>query len=206
MHGLYVYGTQFDVSLKNETATKAVFLAHEWFVNERVDIALLKLQDNEAPFSNSLDVLNREVRFQEKISVLSLQNGMGGVLDFASQEASIFMIDSNTSLCRAQYYAEDGLSGSAVVTEVEKDGHVKVIGVHVLAHDATVKADPIERASKKSKSADFDSVSSHSETTANNIHGHIAYCMICVAYKVPGLLDIIQNDNPIVPQMNVFLK
>ena len=170
-----------DRDLKNEIATKTVFLAHEWFEKERVDIALLRLQDLEAPFSNSLDVLSREVRYQEKISVLSLQNGMGGVLDFASQPSSIYMIDSNTALCRAQYYAEDGLSGSAVVTEVEKDGNVKVIGVHVLAHDATVEADPIERASKKSKSADFESVSSHSETTAKNIHGHIAYCMICVA-------------------------
>ena len=67
----------------------------------------------------------------DKVSVLSLQLGFGGGLDFAKQDSKIFMLDSNTTLCRAQYYAKDGLSGSGVVTEV-RGGEVKVIGVHYM--------------------------------------------------------------------------
>ena len=76
------------------------------------------------------DVLARDVRRQEKVTVLSLQSGMGGADDFATQPATIYMFDTNTTLCRAQYYAEVGLSGSGVITEIEADGKVKVIGVH----------------------------------------------------------------------------
>jgi len=140
------------------------------------------------------DVLARDVRRQEKVTVLSLQRGMGGADDFATQPATIYMFDTNTTLCRAQYYAADGLSGSGVITEVEGDGNVRVIGVHVLTHDATDPPMPIERASKKSKSADFESVSSNSSTHAKNIHGHIAYCMICIASKVNGLVKLIQDS------------
>ncbi len=158
---------------------------------------MLQLADTEEPFPYFLDVVSRDIRYKENISVLSLQNGMGGVLDFSCQSSSIFMFDSDTTLCRAQYYAADGLSGSAVITEVESDGKVKVVGVHVATRDATEKVEPIERVSKKSKAADFESVSSSSRSLSKNIHGHIAYCMICIASKVDGLLGIIQGDVPV---------
>ena len=43
------------------------------------------------------------------------------------------MIDTNTTLCRAQYYAEDGLAGSGVITEIEADGKVK-LSSHIWPH------------------------------------------------------------------------
>lgn len=190
LHGGFAINTKFKESSTNK---KMVLLA-QWFEKENVDMALLQLEDDEVSFPKFLEILTREVVYQEKISVVSLQNGMGGALDFAAQRSSIFMFDSKTTLCRAQYYAADGLSGSGVITEVEGDGNVRVIGVHVLTHDATDPPMPIERASKKSKSADFESVSSSSSTHAKNIHGHIAYCMICIASKVNGLVKLIQDS------------
>jgi hypothetical protein len=194
LHGSFQNGDKFDVSTTKSSTKKKLSVVHQWFESEKVDIALLQLDGDGEEFPTFLDVLARDVRRQEKVTVLSLQSGMGGADDFATQPATIYMFDTNTTLCRAQYYAEDGLSGSGVITEIEADGKVKVIGVHVLAHDSTEPGKPIERATKKSKAADFESVSSNSDSMSRNIHGHTAYCMICVASKVPELMEIIQKS------------
>ena len=164
----------------------------QWFQGGKVDIAILRLNAGESVFSEWLDVIRLPICIQQDISVLSLVVGLGGQLDFASQNSTIYMIDSDTCLCRAQYYAEDGSSGSAIVAHVLPGSTVGVVGVHSASHDSTVAAPAIKK--QKTGAADADSVKSSHDSLSQSIHGHSAFSLICIANKTQGVLDLIDAD------------
>jgi hypothetical protein len=97
---------------------------------DRVDIALLRLDDGQPPFECWLDIMTRPPGQLEDIRVLSLQHGVAGGLGLSVQGTSIYMFDSGTTLCRAQYFADFGLSGCGVILKYQSDGSALVVGVH----------------------------------------------------------------------------
>jgi len=191
LHGTVQNGTPFNITnILSEARSGAVF--NQWFeVNVR-DIALIKLNDDQQPFQHFLNILERPVKQNEKIMVVSMIPNLLGVLKFASQDSKVFMIE-DTTLCRAQYYAIDGFSGCGAITEVQPNGEVLVVGVHVASHDNTEEPPPIKKL-KGSKAADHESVSSSSNSLSKSIHGHTAYSLICIANLVPELMTEISND------------
>ena len=191
LHGMEV-GTEFDItSLSGIQSNGAAAVAS--YEENKVDIALLRLKDGQTPFQHWLPVATRRIEIQERVSVVSLQPGLAGGFGFASQPTTIFMFDPHTALCRAQYYAMDGLSGSGIITAPNPaDGCVYVVGVHVASHDSTDAPPPIKK--KKGGAADADSVSRSSDSLASAIHGHSSYCLICVANMVPEIMEAISQD------------
>jgi hypothetical protein len=191
LHGMEV-GTEFEITSSSGTVLNGAAFIVSYECN-KVDIALLRLKEGQATFQHWLPVATRRINMQECVSVVSLQPGLSGGFGFASQPTTIFMFDPETTLCRAQYYAMDGLSGAGIITAPNSaDGSVVVVGVHVASHDNTEQPPPIKK--KKGGTADADSVSLSSDSLANAIHGHSAYCLICVANMVPEIMDAIYQD------------
>ena len=192
LHGQCDNGVEFEIkSLSDIVRVGKVDVV--CFEENKVDMALLRLQDGQPQFEHWLDVMNRPLQIQERVSVLSLQRGLLGSLGFSSQATTIFMFDPDTTLCRAQYYAMDGLSGSGVITESQSDGLVRVVGVHVASHDDTDSPPPIKK--NKEEVVDAGSVSASSDSLARQLHGHSSYCLICVANLVPEIMLQISSDN-----------
>ena len=191
LHGMEV-GTDFDItSLSGTQSSGAVAVAS--YEDNKVDIALLRLKDGQTPFQHWLPVATRPIEIEERVSVVSLQPGLAGGFGFASQPTRIYMVDHDTALCRAQYYAMDGLSGSGIITAPNPaDGRVYVVGVHVASHDSTEAPPPIKK--KKGGVADAESLSRSSDALARAIHGHSSYCFICVANMVPEIMEAISQD------------
>lgn len=93
-----------------------------------------------------------------------------------------------TSLVRASYHSDDGMSGARVIVAVE-DGSFHVLGVHVGRGDQTISPPPIKKL--KSGAASEESVTENSSVTSSNIHGHSWYTLICAASRVAGLIELI---------------
>jgi hypothetical protein len=191
LHGMDV-GTEFEMtSLSGEVSSGvAVIVSYE---ENKVDIALIRLKEGQHLFQHWLRVATRRIEIQEQVSVVSLQPGLAGGIGFASQPTTIFMFDPNTALCRAQYYTMDGLSGSGVVAASNPaDGSVVVVGVHVAASHDT----PCPINGTKGETADTDTLSQNSDSSANAIHhGSMSYSTICVANMVPEIMDAITQDS-----------
>ena len=45
----------------------------------------------------------------------------------------------------------------------------------------------------KSSAADADSFSEALSSLSQSIHGHTAYCLVCVASRVQGLIDFVRD-------------
>jgi hypothetical protein len=194
LHGSFGELTPFTITAL-ESEARTGYVLRQWYEPSKVDITLIKLNVEQVPFTNWLGVLSRPLRIDEEIAVVSLQTGLSGGLDFAFQRTRVYMLDSNTALCRAQYYAMDGLSGAGAITGVQRNGEVVVIGVHVASHDDSEKPPAIKRSRQGAKTADFESVSSTTDSLAKSVHGHTAYCLICIANMVEELMATIANDH-----------
>ena len=202
LHGEFEVGNNFNIRVGEMTSivdaipqsVKVCKLEYQWFENGRKDIALLRLKDEEIDFEKYLGIDTREVRVKDSVNAVSLLLGSGGNYDYACQGTEVFMIDSGTALCRAKYYAEDGMSGSAIVTQLNSDGNVLIVGVHSASHDATKKAPDIKINNKKQKTADSDSISASLDSLGKNIHDHTSYSLVCIANKVPELMQTINDD------------
>ena len=169
------------------------------FELRKVDVALVRLIDGEALFQHWIQILDRAPDVLEKAVVAYLR---GRILeddappyDFDAQSTQIFGVESATTLCRAQYYTTDGMSGCPVLSDILPDGSRRLIGVHVASDDATEVVCRI----KKRKNGDIDavSVSSGSSTHSRNIHGRTAYSMICIVQNVPQIVELIRQDIPV---------
>ena len=191
LHGQCEIGTGFEI-ISDNSPDRACTVSVVRFEANKVDMALLRLVEGEPPFEHWLGMMTRPPEYQEEVSVLSLQPGLAGGMGFSSQSSKIFMFDPTTALCRAQYFASDGLSGSGVITGVQPNGSVLVVGVHVASHDDTDEPPAIKK--KKGGVADADSVSRSSDSSASSIHGHSSYCIICIASLVPEIMDTISRD------------
>ena len=192
LHGSFVVGDSFDIVSIDKKKRKAKVVGI-WFEKNVVDVALLQLNPKSSRFDVWLDIFRRDVRLKERITVLSIEDGMNGGYGFACQDASIYMFDPNTKLCRSQYYSADGHSGCAVVTKIDSHGKFHVIGVHVSSHDSTVAVPPMKKA-KGEKYVDYISLTNSNDAHSRNIHGHSAYSLICLANTVPSLLRVVDDD------------
>ena len=169
MHGVLEVGIPLEITSTSGT-TRIGVVSRVYFEANRMDIALIRLDDGQPPFEHWLGVMTRPPINLEPIVVLSLQEGLAGGLDFASQPSTIFMFDSKTTLCRAQYYAMNGLSGCGIVTGGQPDGSMSVIGVHVAAHDATES--PPSITTNGNGEVEARSVSDSNDSLASQLHGH----------------------------------
>lgn len=155
-----------------------------YFEEKKFDIALIQLSEDSPPFEHCLAVAREAVGLQQPISVLSCRKGTNGGYGLSAQQSTIVMFDPRSALGRAQYFASDGMSGCGVITTPLRDGSFAVIGVHVAAHDDTDPSPPI----KKTKGGG-GSVSDNSSSRDRQIHGHTSYCLFCLAYLVPDILE-----------------
>jgi hypothetical protein len=193
LHGSFGEHTPFTITAL-ESEARTGYVLKQWYEPSKVDIALIKLNTEQVPFTNWLGVLSRPLHYQEKIAVVSLQNSDFG-LGFACQPSVIYMFNPYSTLGRAQYYAMDGLSGAGAITGVQSNGEIVVIGVHVASHDDSEKPPAIKRSRQGAKTADFEIVSSTTDSLAKSVHGHTAYCLICIANMVEELMATIANDH-----------
>ena len=165
LHGSFDIGSPFTIIHFNDEKRNG-FVFKVWFEALKEDIALIKLADDEIPFVQWLKVINRSPHMQESISILSIVSSLVGRPSFSAQKASVFCLDTGTSLCRAQYYAKDGLSGCGAIAEIQPNGELMVLGVHVATHDNTKKLLAIKKV-KNSESAETESVSLSHESLSN---------------------------------------
>lgn len=191
LHGSYDVGAPFTIKFITGEVKHGT-LYKQWYEADERDISLIKLNKKQSPFQHWLRVLERPIEINEKIGVLSLMPNLKNKLKFAYQETKIFLIE-DTTLCRSQYYAMDGLSGCGAITEVQPDGEVMVVGVHVASHNNTEKPPPVKKV-KKSTAADAKSVSASVSSLSGSMHGHSSYCLICIANLVPELMTEIAKD------------
>ena len=197
LHGAFEVGSPFIVVSKfGIERIGAVIITV--FESRKVDIALVRLIDGEPPFNRWLGVLNRPPQLLETAAVAYLRDRTldddTSPYDFDAQSTQIFAVESASTLCRAQYYTTDGMSGCPVVSEILDDGSCRLIGVHVASDDSTEEVPPVRK--RKCGQVDADSVSDSSSSHSRNIHGHTAYAMICLAHKVPEIVSLILEDTP----------
>lgn len=122
--------------------------------------------------------------------------GVAGIMTFYAQASSIFGYDEGTTFGRAQYFAIDGFSGCAAITEVV-DGEVKVVGLHSGALDNRKDVPAItfvKLEGMKSSNADAQSQVSSISSQSRNFHGRSVCCFICIVNKIPELMEEITND------------
>ena len=197
LHGAFEVGSPFIVVSKTgfERIGAVIITVFE---SRKVDIALVRLIDGEPLFNRWLGVLNRPPQLLEIAVVAYLRDRTldndTPPYDFDAQSTKIFGVESASTLCRAQYYTTDGMSGCPVVSEILDDGSCRLIGVHVASDDSTEEVPPVRK--RKCGQVDADSVSDSLSSHSRNIHGHSAYAMICVAHKVPDIVSLIQEDTP----------
>ena len=130
LHNKIQVGTKLTIT-NQAFGCKSGVVFKQWFQELVMDIALIKLDDDQGVFPYFLNIYEQQIQNLEKISVVSLQPDSKGVLSFANEATQVFMVESSTTLCRASYYAIDGLSGCAAITKVQPNGEVMVIGVHI---------------------------------------------------------------------------
>jgi hypothetical protein len=195
LHGAFEVGSPFIIVSKSGVERNgAVFITV--FESRKVDIALVRLIDGEPLFQRWLGVLDRPPKVFETAAVAYLRDCTVDddtpPYDFDAQSMQIFGVGSASTLCRAQYYTTDGMSGCPVVSEIQRDGSCRLIGVHVASDDSTEEAPPVKKS--KSGQVDADSVSECSSSHSRHIHGHTAYARICVAHRVPEIVSAILVD------------
>jgi len=199
LHGAFEVGSPFIVVSKTGIERIGAVIINV-FESRKVDIALVRLIDGETLFNRWLGVLNRPPKLLETAVVAYLRDRTlyddRPPYDFDAQSTKIFGVESASTLCRAQYYTTDGMSGCPVISEILDDGSCRLIGVHVASDDSTEEVPPVKKRKGGQVDADTDSVSDSSSSHSRNIHGHTAYAMICVAQKVPDIISLIQDDIP----------
>jgi hypothetical protein len=190
-HAEVPLGTEIEIVLASGDAVPGTVIFCTYEENLK-DIAVIRLNNSGDEFTEFVPVLQSRIYFTQQIYVVGHVRGVGGHNDaLYIAESSIHTIenDPDSALCRANYYCEDGLSGAGIVTHV-RGSDIFVVGVHVGSHDTSVAPPKIKKI-KKSQSADADSVSDSASSIAGSLHGHTAYSLICVASRVPGLLNVL---------------
>ena len=152
----------------------------------KVDMAVIVLDGGVPDFTVHVPICVTRVVHGQKLLVLG-KVYMDELLEDFVTEAQVMVIGSESTLFRSSYQCDSGLSGAGIMVVPNKSGECHVVGVHVGANDDTVEAPPIKK--MKSGAADADSVSSHTNSLAHSLHGHTAYCLICEAVRVDGLMD-----------------
>jgi hypothetical protein len=200
VHGLCDVGTAFEIiSLSNTRRQGDLRMVCYEF--GKIDVALLQLKDGQPPFESWLHISPCSTRGQ-KLSVLSLlDNFFTGGLEFSMQSAEIHNFYKGTAFARAQYYSSEGMSGAPIVTGVQSDGSVLVVGVHVAAHDDTEEPHQIKKV-KRGEAAEAESVTDSTASLAQSMHGHSTFCLMCIASKVPKIMDEILRDLQSVPSQS----
>jgi hypothetical protein len=183
---------EYEITM-HDGSVKRAKVHRQWYEDGKVDIALLILQDKYDSFESFLPILKRPVQPQERIMCVSRQPSLGGDTDVLTYPTStVNGIEPDGMLFRAQYYAIDEISGAAVITSIQRDGSVYVIGVHVAPHDWNIAPPPIKK--RKGGVADAESVSLTPSSLSKSIHGHSAYCLVCIASSVNELMEIASAD------------
>ena len=116
--------------------------------------------------------------------------GEDGSAESAIYSARVNKIENRngSALFQSSYYAFDSFSGSGAIT-VRVGGEFKLVGVHVAAHDSTVG---VTKPSKKGKS--LQQVSADVQSICSELHGHLAYCLICEPSRVPSLIAFLHAE------------
>jgi hypothetical protein len=173
------------------------------FEEHLVDIAVIVL-DHGASFLVYCEIERERVTNMQKLTVVGRTRTSHDniMLHTITCEVTAIELDEGSCLFRTYFPSERGLSGSGVITARHGDTF-RVVGVHIGTQDDTVPPPEIESASsisqpsrKKKKTADIlasfsDSVSNNSSSLAGSIHGHTAWCLICEAARVEGLLEFV---------------
>jgi hypothetical protein len=183
LHGMSTIGADAKLVDYNgqERKVKVIF---EAFVELEVDIAVVELEAGEIEFSVFIPVCSERVRLLQPIVVIGMKPGISDDSSVYAARGEVSFIETTVPLFHSTYACHDGLSGAGVIVAVE-GGSFHVVGVHVAAHDDTVRPPPIKK--KKGGVACADSVSKNSDSTSNSIHGHTAYTLIC---EVKRVIDI----------------
>jgi hypothetical protein len=171
-----------------------------------VDIAVIVL-DHGASFPVYCEIERERVKNMQKLTVVGRTRTSHDNIMFHTITCEVTAIESDEGSClfRTFFPCERGMLGSGVITAQHGDTF-RVVGVHIGTQDDTVPPPEIESAGsicqpsrKKKKTADnilvasSDSVSNNSSSLAGSIHGHTAWCLICEAARVEGLLDFFDD-------------
>lgn len=180
LHGQYALGTAVRVTDKRGVTFNATVGFIE-FYRDNVDIAVLNLDPNGSKFCKWTPYTLLPVCLTQRITVVGLKEVSGGYLEVSAQEASVTVIESRpgSTLFQSTYYSEDGYSGSGVVT-ANYGGVLRVVGVHIAAHDCTVGINHAAKPTVTRLANDLQSITSE-------LHGHTAYCLVCEIHRVNGL-------------------
>ena len=159
-------------------------------------MAVLELSNLDDMFSASIPLYTGEIALTQTLRVVGLQDGLtnpDGTDVYSCQIEVNVILSGGSSLIQTAYCARDGLSGAGVII-AEQDGAYAVVGVHVGAHDTTEVVPAVKKVKYgKSTAADADSVSEAHSSLSQSIHGHTAYCLVCVASRVQGLIDFVRG-------------
>lgn len=156
------------------------------FEENEVDIALIELIDGSFEFYKP--VFKGKATLGMDLHVFGRTTSLVGDETLGYYETSKISCVEPTTLVRASYHTQDGMSGAGIIV-AEEHGSFHVLGVHVGRGDETVAPPQIKR--HKSGAASQESVSENSSATSSNIHGHSSYCLICVAARVENLVALI---------------
>lgn len=173
------------------------------FSEHLVDIAIIVL-DNGASFEVYCEIEREIVRNLQFLTVVGRTRTLRDDLILHSITCQVTAIepDEDGSLFRTHFPSERGLSGSGVITTRHGDT-CRVVGVYIGTQDDTDAPPEIESAGsisrssrKKTKTVDVasaESVSNNSNSLASSLHGHTAWCLVCEAARVKGLLDFVDR-------------
>ena len=161
--------------------TRKGTVVNSLYVENKVDLAFVKLDDAEADFANMFSVCTEAPAYGRSIWVLSFDRVVDSV-HFAVKKSSIQSLityENEITMCTAQYYSYDGLCGGGVVV-CDDNGDAALLGLHCLSHDSTDTVPPVEAASPRSKSPSFSSVQDSVDSIAAQLHGHTSFQMFSV--------------------------
>ncbi len=156
------------------------------FEELKVDVALIEL-DEGALFGNYIPPAKHAVKLLQQICVVGLLPSLANPDESSgySFSSAVMVIERDSTLFRASYYSENGLSGAGIIVTLDS-GQFRLVGVHVASHESTVAPPPMKR-TKRGSGADCDSASESSSSLAASIHGHTAYSIVCEVVRVSGL-------------------
>lgn len=159
------------------------------FEQHKVDIAVLKL--DEGCFKHFIPVHEQKVSLLAQFYVVGMK-GDESVL-FAAP-STVNTVRPKCAILEASYCSCLGLSGAAVVAVIE-DQQLRVLGVHVGAHeDDPVVMDKVDPA-KANEVVDNTSLSQALTSFSGASHGRTAYTMICDVGRVPGLVAFLKKHS-----------
>jgi hypothetical protein len=101
-----------------------------FYVENKVDLAFVKLTDDEEDFANMFNFCTEQPDYDQQIWVLGFDRFTGFTVTHSSI-TGLITHEEEITMCAAQYYSYDGLCGGGVVV-CDNGGGASLIGLHCL--------------------------------------------------------------------------